>query len=1773
MHKSTHQSSDSQNSSHTPVKSLLQPRPFALQAQTEPTSGELDKPELQSDQQKFKGETYGLAGILMASNSGSPPKKLQPKLKIGKVGDRYEQEADRTASEVVRAINQPIQKKLQRKSETQFIQDQGNTAHQTQKPFIKPFNIKSQDEIVQQKQDIASQPRNSFIKALRNRSQDQSVQRKEAIGGGTASADLESSIQGARGGGQALDPNLQQSMGQAMGADFSGVKVHTDSQSDQLNKSIQAKAFTTGQDVFFRQGAYEPSSRGGQELIAHELTHVVQQNGGAVQRKSEQISVVTVGSLSASENLVQRNVPNTTPNTTPAPPYYYVSKQGAEIYDKDDQLSLLLKKGKASYGDILYNSVDAPEQNFLGKNLTPIVNDNRNNVSGQLETKDVKPLTAEPKASLYPFDKRVTVVRDGKGYTILDRSKTITVGSEKCSVAQNTVLEAHEDPNNTMFGMDSSDKKYSIVSDSINELYVESSLLAAPTTATAPNQATVPNQATSTTAAAQQQPAQQQPAAPAPTTATATNQATSTTAAAQQQPAPTTATATNQATSTTASAQQQPAQQQPAAAPAPAAPAQQQPAAAPAPAPAAPAQQQPAAAPAPAPAAPAPAQQQPAAAAPTTATAPTGTHRYAAHVVNEPGTKLYEKLTTGGTAEHALNVGDVLTTVNDSLEKLRNGKIVYRELEAENGIKGQVEAGKANGARVKPADITGSSFLPKTFIVTQNTDRFSVSTHRSKNVHIGSIKSPKLTKNERVKSVDVKEQFGIDNKGDYHIAKLAGTPGVALTDLFYAQLGSAHQTGETTATLPPGQTRTFTPNPLLGTIWKDGKVYDEHGKDKKVTLKTGQKVEVDFNMEIERDSKRYVAVRLQGTTEVVYIQDYKVGLNGAPAQATPAQATATATAATATDYHYVFEEVDLYEKPTSLTSRLNKKTVAKVGDILEIAGNEEMKHDGKVIYPNVTKLAGRPQTPSLAIEVGKTRKLPELPAAPAAPAAAATDETLMITTSDTKLYNVTSVIPRDKNIGIGGVSEEKANKGDKRFVYKTTTQFGIDGSNSVYSLGRNANASASGQNRYFYQQASTLNTTAGSTTAAGSPIPFTRGYIRKNSNTYSHPSLERNTKTDKKLELGDAVLVAFNPAGTPSRYKSVAVKPMNNSGDFDTDSNTVVYIQEYKVAPGNPSSAYQDPDLDAEEDSIWDRMLEGGSSVLEGVKSPTEGFAENTEIDVLKNDKQLTRKDRVTDNWSLKKGDIDTTTNKVAEEDVLRGKTKTEKTSEGEKNRADVVAGSADIALGIFGMVQSVRQFNGKGDRLEKIFATLGGVSSGATAVAGAYKAVDSGIKAVNADKSDQGMDLVSKVAGSIVDAINTLKNTFIIVAGLYRMKNNSSPKSATEAAQLGIKLLRAAQSGLKAAKGFHDAFDKAGIPRSLFNSVPGMDIAISAADALLSFTTAYIVDHKDSLDSLEPDDIGNEQIQITDSAPNPNTSTTVPLSTYMVDHEGTVTIFTKKYKRIDPFIYNRIYDDSAPTPQGGVSIKIGADKFITLTPEQVKKIKEHELRSKLEEINWKRVTKHRGQAGVSLLSLAANIIHMAVPLPAISAVVKGAISAGKLTYEGVKFYEKYKRNNAAKYQDLLIAGAANLDAYRAYDLHTDKSDKKKEKENINNVKFIFELIGDLQPLDVLQNNLAAAKTEATAARTAATAAATAAMARTAISQAARGAARTATRLAEQKESDRDRLREAALAEQLKYKKVKAYIQNTGVDEGLLYSKNGKPEEQITMLITALKSR
>ena len=85
-----------------------------------------------------------------------------------------------------------------------------------------------------------------------------------------------------RGGGQPLESGLGQQMGAALKSDLSDVRVHTSPAADQLSRQLSATAFTTGQDIFFRQGTYEPQSSAGQELIAHEVTHVVQQSSGQV---------------------------------------------------------------------------------------------------------------------------------------------------------------------------------------------------------------------------------------------------------------------------------------------------------------------------------------------------------------------------------------------------------------------------------------------------------------------------------------------------------------------------------------------------------------------------------------------------------------------------------------------------------------------------------------------------------------------------------------------------------------------------------------------------------------------------------------------------------------------------------------------------------------------------------------------------------------------------------------------------------------------------------------------------------------------------------------------------------------------------------------------------------------------------------------------------------------------------------------------------------------------------------------------------------------------------------------------------------------------------------------------------------------------------------------------------------------------------------------------------------------------------------------------------
>ena len=102
-----------------------------------------------------------------------------------------------------------------------------------------------------------------------------------ADGGFEVGGETEAAISSARGGGSALPDGLRGEFEGFFGADLGGVRLHTDGRAAGLSRSLGAEAFTVGSDVFFGDGRFDPSSSGGLDLIAHELTHVVQQGGGA----------------------------------------------------------------------------------------------------------------------------------------------------------------------------------------------------------------------------------------------------------------------------------------------------------------------------------------------------------------------------------------------------------------------------------------------------------------------------------------------------------------------------------------------------------------------------------------------------------------------------------------------------------------------------------------------------------------------------------------------------------------------------------------------------------------------------------------------------------------------------------------------------------------------------------------------------------------------------------------------------------------------------------------------------------------------------------------------------------------------------------------------------------------------------------------------------------------------------------------------------------------------------------------------------------------------------------------------------------------------------------------------------------------------------------------------------------------------------------------------------------------------------------------------------
>ena len=248
---------------------------------------------------------------------------IQAKLTVGPVGDRYEREADRVAERVMgmtvparerggrgegeRGRGGETQIDLQRQEEeeelqmqplaasiTPLVQRQAEEEEELQMKPLVQRQAEEEEELqmkplvqrqVEEEEELQMKPL-----VRRQAEEEEELQMKPRAGGGfEANPDLERRLTARKGSGSPLPDEIRAFMEPRFGADFSGVQVHTGGEAVQLTREINAQAFTHGQDIYLGAGKYDPGSGAGKRLLAHELTHVVQQTGSrAVAPQSEE---------------------------------------------------------------------------------------------------------------------------------------------------------------------------------------------------------------------------------------------------------------------------------------------------------------------------------------------------------------------------------------------------------------------------------------------------------------------------------------------------------------------------------------------------------------------------------------------------------------------------------------------------------------------------------------------------------------------------------------------------------------------------------------------------------------------------------------------------------------------------------------------------------------------------------------------------------------------------------------------------------------------------------------------------------------------------------------------------------------------------------------------------------------------------------------------------------------------------------------------------------------------------------------------------------------------------------------------------------------------------------------------------------------------------------------------------------------------------------------------------------------------------------------------
>lgn len=186
------------------------------------------------------------------------PAIIQKKLIVGSAHDVFESEADSVAEKVVRQSPVSVQK----------------------------------SSILQPAGDLVLNKINAVQRKCSHCEEEEKVRRKSANDSSShlktnfAPSHIENQIHSSQGSGNMMDNGIKNFMESRFGVDFSSVRIHTDSRANSMSKELNARAFTVGNNIYFKNGEYNPSQNSGKFLLAHELTHTLQQSGGNIKKLS-----------------------------------------------------------------------------------------------------------------------------------------------------------------------------------------------------------------------------------------------------------------------------------------------------------------------------------------------------------------------------------------------------------------------------------------------------------------------------------------------------------------------------------------------------------------------------------------------------------------------------------------------------------------------------------------------------------------------------------------------------------------------------------------------------------------------------------------------------------------------------------------------------------------------------------------------------------------------------------------------------------------------------------------------------------------------------------------------------------------------------------------------------------------------------------------------------------------------------------------------------------------------------------------------------------------------------------------------------------------------------------------------------------------------------------------------------------------------------------------------------------------------------------------------